>query len=313
MSVPRAKLVYADEDYLNHLAEPLSSSKEREGQLPETGEIELFREIILKYYQNYGRSFSWRETSDPYHILLSELMLQQTQTERAAPKYAAFIERWPDFRALSEAPFSEILILWKGLGYNRRAMALKQISLTAMQQYEGMLPKTYDELLKLPMIGPATASAVMAFSYNEPALYLETNIRRVLLHFFYQNEEKVHDRELYKVLDAVQVREDPKSWYYALMDYGVLLKKTVKNPNRRSAHYTKQPAFENSNRQIRGQILTVFTEKGLVSKKELYSFLKFSQKKIDNCLSALQKEGFVIPLEHEAAEQEMVYRINEAI
>jgi len=292
------------------LADSLSTFAERDGQLPEIGEIELFREIILNYYKIYGRSFSWRETSDPYHILLSELMLQQTQTERAAPKYAAFIERWPDFNALSEAPFSEILILWKGLGYNRRAMALKQIALIAVRQYGGTLPRIYDELLKLPMVGPATASAVLAFSYNQPALYLETNIRRVLLHFFYQNEEKVHDRELYKLLEAVQVREDPKSWYYALMDYGVLLKKMVKNPNRRSAHYTKQPAFENSNRQIRGQILTVFTEKGLVSKKELYSFLNFPQENINKCLSALQKEGFVIPLESEAAEPEMVYRIN---
>ncbi len=292
------------------LADSLSTFAERDGQLPEIGEIELFREIILNYYKIYGRSFSWRETSDPYHILLSELMLQQTQTERAAPKYAAFIERWPDFDALSEAPFSEILILWKGLGYNRRAMALKQIALIAVRQYGGTLPRIYDELLKLPMVGSATASAVLAFSYNQPALYLETNIRRVLLHFFYQNEEKVHDRELYKLLEAVQVREDPKSWYYALMDYGVLLKKMVKNPNRRSAHYTKQPAFENSNRQIRGQILTVFTEKGLVSKKELYSFLNFPQENINKCLSALQKEGFVIPLESEAAEPEMVYRIN---
>ena len=292
------------------LADSLSTFAERDGQLPEIGEIELFREIILNYYKIYGRSFSWRETSDPYHILLSELMLQQTQTERAAPKYAAFIERWPDFNALSEAPFSEILILWKGLGYNRRAMALKQIALIAVRQYGGTLPRIYDELLKLPMVGPATASAVLAFSYNQPALYLETNIRRVLLHFFYQNEEKVHDRELYKLLEAVQVREDPKSWYYALMDYGVLLKKMVKNPNRRSAHYTKQPAFENSNRQIRGQILTVFTEKGLVSKKELYSFLNFPQENINKCLSALQKEGFVVPLESEAAEPEMVYRIN---
>jgi len=299
-----------DKDDGNLLADPLSTFAERDGQLPEIGEIELFREIILNYYKIYGRSFSWRETSDPYHILLSELMLQQTQTERAAPKYAAFIERWPDFNALSEAPFSEILILWKGLGYNRRAMALKQIALIAVRQYGGTLPRIYDELLKLPMVGPATASAVLAFSYNQPALYLETNIRRVLLHFFYQNEEKVHDRELYKLLEAVQVREDPKSWYYALMDYGVLLKKMVKNPNRRSAHYTKQPAFENSNRQIRGQILTVFTEKGLVSKKELYSFLNFPQENINKCLSALQKEGFVVPLESEAAEPEMVYRIN---
>ena len=311
MSGPGSRLAYAGrEEGLNPLAGPLSSLAEREGELPETAEIELFREIILNYYKKHGRSFPWRETSDPYRILLSELMLQQTQTERAAPKYAAFIERWPDFRALSEAPFSEILILWKGLGYNRRALALKQIALTAVQQHGGTLPETYDELIKLPMVGPATAAAVMAFSYHEPSLYLETNIRRVLLYFFYPDGENVDDRELYTLLEAVQVREHSKRWYYALMDYGVLLKKMVKNPNHRSAHYTRQPAFENSNRQVRGQILTVFTEKGLVSKKELYSFLKFPQEKIDNCISALQKEGFVIPLEHEAAEQETVYRIS---
>ena len=289
---------------------PLSNSAEREGQLPEMDEIELFRGIILDYYKNHGRTFSWRETSDPYHILLSEMMLQQTQTERAAPKYAAFISRWPDFPSLAKAPFSEILIQWKGLGYNRRAMALKQIALTAVSQYGGTLPESYDELIKLPMVGPATAAAVLSFSYNKPALYLETNIRRVLLYFFFQNEENVHDLELYKLLEAVQVRQDPKNWYYALLDYGVFLKKIVKNPNQRSAHYTRQPVFENSNRQIRGQILTIFTEKGLVSMKELYYFLKFPQEKIDKCFSALKAEGFIIPLKSEAAEKESVYRIN---
>ncbi len=298
------------------IAEPLSCPDDRGDQLPGIGEIELFREIVFDYYRKHGRSFAWRETSDPYRILLSELMLQQTQTERAAPKYTAFVERWPDFKSLSEAPFSEILILWKGLGYNRRAMALKQIAVIVEQQYSGILPETYDELIKLPMVGPATASAVMAFAYHKSALYLETNIRRVLLYYFYQNSEKVRDQELYKMLDAVQVREGeglgPKNWYYALMDYGVFLKKMIKNPNRRSAHYTRQETFENSNRQVRGQILTVFTEKGRVSKRELYGYLNFPQKKIEACLSALQSEGFIIPLESEsvAAECESLYVIN---
>ncbi len=293
------------------LADPLCNLHERDGKGLQQGEIGLFQSVVMNFFQDYGREFPWRSTSDPYRVLLSELMLQQTQTERVLPKYTDFIERWPDFTALDAAPFSEILTLWKGLGYNRRALALKKIAREAVTSYSGSLPRELEKLLKLPMVGPATAAAVRAFTWNLPSLYLETNIRRVLIYFFFNSAEGVTDRELYLLLNDLMPVKDPKSWYYALMDYGVFLKKMIKNPNRRSAHYTRQPGFENSNRQIRGQILTVFTERGKAARKDLYRLLSFPEERVDVCFDALQEEGFIITTEAAAAESEAVYILKE--
>jgi A/G-specific adenine glycosylase len=293
------------------LADPFCNLHERDGKLLQKGEIGLFQSVIMDFFQAYGREFPWRSTTDPYRVLLSELMLQQTQTERVLPKYIEFIELWPDFAALDAAPFSEILALWKGLGYNRRALALKKIARQAVVLYSGSLPQDLSLLLKLPMVGPATAAAIRAFSWNLPSLYLETNIRRVLIYFFFDTAERVNDRELYLLLKELLPPEDPKSWYYALMDYGVFLKKMIKNPNRRSAHYTRQPSFENSNRQIRGQILTVFTESGKATRKDLYRYLSFSEERVDACLNSLMEEGFVAAADAAAAESEPVYMLKE--
>lgn len=276
-------------------AEPICSLYSRGSTELQPGESACFISIIEEYYQIRGRKFPWRETCDPYAVLLSELMLQQTQTERVHPKYHRFLELWPDFYALDQAPFPEILKEWKGLGYNRRAIALKEIAKISVAQYHGSLPVELEKLRSLPMVGAATAAAVRSFSFNLPSLYLETNIRRVLLYFFFDGEEKIRDRDLYEVLEQLQSRDNPKQWYYALMDYGVYLKKQMKNPNIRSAHYVKQGRFENSNRQIRGQILTVFTERGVVTREELYKWLNFEEERIDECLEALIQEKFIVP------------------
>lgn len=276
-------------------AEPICSLNSRGSAELQPGESACFIALIEAYYQKWGRRFPWRETCDPYEVLLSELMLQQTQTERVLPKFRRFLELWPDFYALDQAPFSEILKEWKGLGYNRRAIALKEIAKISVAQYAGSLPAELEKLRSLPMVGTATAAAVRSFSFNLPSLYLETNIRRVLLYFFFSGEKKIRDRDLYEVLEQLQSRDNPKQWYYALMDYGVFLKKQVKNPNLRSAHYVKQGKFENSNRQIRGQILTVFTERGAVKREELCRRLKFEEERINECLEALIQEKFIIP------------------
>ena len=270
--------------------------------------LQLFRTIIYDYYHEHERAFPWRESSDPYHILLSEMMLQQTQTERVLPKYEEFLKHWPTLPDLAAASLTEILSRWKGLGYNRRALALKKIAEISAERYNGTLPADGELLLELPMVGPATSAAILAFAYGMPSLYLETNIRRVLLYFFFDGVENVRDRGLYGLLEKVLDREDPKNWYYAFMDYGVFLKRMVPNPNRRSAHYTKQGAFENSNRQIRGELLTIFTERGPVSRQTILDTLSFPCERIDQCLQALVNEGF-ITLEETAAETPPRYRI----
>lgn len=270
--------------------------------------LEVFRRIIWDHYHEHGRDFPWRNTADPYRILLSEMMLQQTQTHRVLPKYEQILSLWPTFGDLAEASLTDVLSAWKGLGYNRRALALKRIAEISSSEYGGSLPDDQKKLLELPMVGPATSAAVLAFCYGRPSLYLETNIRRVLIHFFYHDEQKVHDRDLYRLLELLVDREDPRSWYYAFMDYGVYLKGLIPNPNRRSAHYSRQAKFENSNRQIRGELLTVFTEHGASTLEELYQFLSFDRERIDSCLAALEKEGFLTC--EQAAETSPLYRIS---
>jgi A/G-specific adenine glycosylase len=255
--------------------------------------LALFSQAVWTFYQQQPRCFPWRETSDPYAVLLSELMLQQTQTERVLPKYEEFLAVWPDFQAMAASSLLEVLARWKGLGYNRRALALRSIA-SATESFGWTLPEDYTRLLQFPMIGPSTAAAILAFCYDRPSIYLETNIRRVLIHQFFPGEEKVVDKDLRPILQRlVDVQSDFKHWYYALMDLGVHLKKNLVNPNRRSAHYVRQGRFENSNRQLRGMLLLLFTERGRLRRDQLYESLAFEPERIDECLEALRKEGFV--------------------
>ncbi len=254
--------------------------------------IAPFQGIIMDYYREYGRDFPWRETRNPYYILLSEMMLQQTQTQRVLPKYNLWIETFPTWEALAEAPLLDVLALWKGLGYNRRAKAIHTIAKRVVEL--GEFPKEEKELLAFPMVGPATAAAIGAFCFDQPTSYLETNIRRVLLYFFFHEDDAVHDRDLYEVLQLVIQGMNPREWYYAFMDYGVYLKGLMVNPNRRSAHYTKQSKFEGSHRQIRGALLHILIEGGGSSLEDLYGVIKRKPEDIDRAMNELVAEGFVV-------------------
>ncbi len=266
-------------------------------------ERERFRGIIRTYYREAGRSFPWRETDDPFRILVSEIMLQQTQTGRVREKYGPFIERFPGFRQLAAASLEEVYPLWQGLGYNRRARSLLEIARIVTDRFGGSLPATLEDLTAMPGIGRNTACAVIVFSWNRPLPFIETNIRRVFLHRFFGDREGVHDREILPLVEWTMDRDDPRSWFYALMDYGVHLRKTVPNPNRRSAHYGRQPAFEGSNRQLRGAILRAVAEQGALPAQRLYRILPFPPDRIDENLSRLAAEGLL------AAEEDGGFRL----
>ena len=225
------------------------------GTFSDVIDIAAFRRTILGYYRAHGRKLPWRETSDPYRIFVSEIMLQQTQVERVLKKYPPFIEAFPDFQALAAAPLSRILALWQGLGYNRRAVQLKRCAVQVVEAHGGRLPDSPDALYALPGVGKATAGAVAAFAFNRPVAFVETNIRRVFLHFFFPWRSGVADAEILPIAERALERRDPRTWHYALMDYGVMLKKSLGNANVRSSHYKKQPPFEGSSRQIRGMVL----------------------------------------------------------
>jgi len=260
---------------------------------PPAEAVARFRTLVREYYRRCGRSFPWRETTDPYRILVSELMLQQTQTQRVLPKYLSFVQRYPGFAELAAAPLRDVLALWQGLGYNRRAKALVESAAIVMERFGGRLPADPKLLVELPGVGPYSAAAVCAFAFGLPLPLIETNVRRVFLHFFFVGREGVRDREILPLVQATVDRDDPRSWYYGLMDFGVMLKGRVANPNARSAHYVRQPRFENSNRQIRGRLLAYLTAHERATLVDLGRELPYAAERIALSLSALAAEGLV--------------------
>lgn len=201
------------------------------------------------------RDFPWRNIANPYAVLVSEVMLQQTQVVRVQKFWPRWLALFPTVDALAAADTATVLEAWQGLGYNRRALALKRACETCAAENAGELPRTVDELVALPGIGPATAAGVVAFAYDEPAVYLETNVRSVFLHELFPESEGVSDKELVPYVADTCPQSGARSWYYALLDYGAHLKQQVANPSRRSKHYTRQSAFEGSHRQKRSFIL----------------------------------------------------------
>lgn len=253
-----------------------------------------FVDTIWEYYTHAGRhDLPWRRTHNPYHILVSELMLQQTQVSRVIPKYEAFIKRWPTIQKLATAQQSAVLGAWQGLGYNRRAKFLLQCAQTITAAHAGVFPATRKELEGLPGVGPYTAGALLAFAYNTPVFLIETNVRRVYLHHFFPDQENVPDTAIYPYLEKTLPKQRTREWYSALMDYGTHLKQTLKNPNQRSKHYSKQSTFKGSNREIRGAILKVLVDSEL-SLSELKTNLNtFTAHRVEQQVMNLLKEGLV--------------------
>jgi len=253
-----------------------------------------FQDIIGHYYMNKKRDFSWRTNISPYRIVVSEIMLQQTQTTRVAEKFDAFIATFPSFRSLAEAPFHEVLRLWKGLGYNRRAQALQKIALFVCNDFNGTLPSDPIILQTFPGIGKATARSIVTFAFNLPSVFIETNIRTVFIYFFFANQHMITDQQIEPHVAATVNQINPREWYYALMDYGVMLKKMVGNVSRLSAHHHKQSKFEGSERQVRGQILQQLLDQphGLGS-DELTKLLHQDPILIDKLIQALCHEQLI--------------------
>ncbi len=220
-------------------------------------------------------------------------MLQQTQVERVAVKYPEFIEQFPNFESLARAPKSEVLRVWQGMGYNRRAIALQKAAERVVEENGGRLPADVEALAALPGIGKATASAIVAYAFNMPVVYIETNIRRIFIHFFFQGREGVRDDAILPLVEQALYRENPGEWYSALMDYGTILKKRTANPNRRSASYTRQSRFEGSDRQVRGRILALVLDEGAVTEEQVILRVCENPGRVRKILGDLAREGFV--------------------
>lgn len=252
--------------------------------------VHLFREGIYQYYRENRRAFPWREEISEYGVFISEVMLQQTQAPRVVSKYLAFLQRFPNFDELARASVKDVLGLWQGLGYNRRALALKRAAEIIVAQHGGKLPRTIESLDELPTIGPATASSIVAFAFNAPTVFIETNVRSVYLHVFFFGVVGVTDKQLFELVEKTLDRTNPREWYYALMDYGTMLKKSG-NPSRASKHYSKQSRFEGSQRQLRGAILRLLLQRSH-SGSELEDLLNDSR--IAGVLETLVKERLIV-------------------
>lgn len=262
-------------------------------------QVSVFQKKVYNHYYKNKRDFPWRKAITPYKIVVSEIMLQQTQAPRVVEKFKLFIKTFPNFESLATAPFADILKVWQGLGYNRRALGLKKLAEIVVTEYKGKLPKTPEELAGLPWIGPHTAGSIAAFAYNYPSIFIETNVRSVFIHEFFGDKTEVTDKELLPYIEVTVDREQPREWYNALMDYGTMLKEVHKNPSRRSKHYTKQSTFEGSNRKLRGMIIQLLTTRPSSLRKILdYCHQDYEQLRIEKALSQLEKEGMVTKKNH---------------
>lgn len=256
-----------------------------------------FRKTLLSFYKKQKRDFAWRQTNDPYRILVSEIMLQQTQVVRVVKKYTEFLKRFPTLSSLAQAPLKDVLILWQGLGYNRRARFLHEGAKTIMALHEGKFPRMYSELVKLPGIGQSTAGAIMNFSFNIPTPFIETNIRTVFIHHFFASPrkvKKVSDKDLLSIIEKTIDTKNPREWFYALYDYGTYLKSTLeKDPSRKSSSHKKQSTFKGSFREKRAQVLKHILKFHKVSLDEISGRFVFDIETTNRVISSLIKDKLV--------------------
>jgi A/G-specific adenine glycosylase len=211
-----------------------------------------FQEEVWAKGREHYRSMPWRDTPTFYHVLVSELMLQQTQVERVRTKFAEFMSTFPTIEALGSASLADVLRVWQGLGYNRRAKFLHQAAQYVVAHGQ---PSTLDGLIKLPGVGANTAGAIMNYVYEVPTAFIETNIRTVYFSHFFTHQNSVSDVDLKEIVHATIDRESPREWFYALMDYGAYLKANGQGKLDVSKHYKKQSPLRGSVREVRGDII----------------------------------------------------------
>lgn len=261
-----------------------------------------FCQLVWHKGEELYRDLPWRNTCDAYEVLVSEVMLQQTQVARVLERWQRFLRKFPTVDALAAASTADVVGEWQGMGYNRRALALKRCADECAARYGGRIPRDYDALLALPGIGPATAAGVRAFAYNAPGVYLETNVRTVFLHELFPGQSCVSDKLIAPLVQECCPETNVRGWYYALLDYGAHLKKTQVNPSRRSKEYVRQSAFEGSRRQKRAEIVRLVLSEPGVPAAEVFQALNAFEREhgreaverdcFEELLVSLQKEGF---------------------
>ena len=250
-----------------------------------------FKALLTQEAKDLWRDMPWRTDTRPYYVLVSELMLQQTQVSRVVPKFNTFIDRFPDERSLAAAPLSDVLVAWQGLGYNRRAKFLHQAARQIVDERGGAFPEKYEELLGLPGVGKNTAGAICAYAFNQPAIFVETNIRTVYLHHFFQDDADVSDKQIIEKLEQTIDVDNPRRFYQNLMDYGSHLKASGVNNITRSKHYKKQSPLRGSVREVRGAIVRILQNGPMTQLAMEHTLL--ADDRFEAALQSLQRDGLV--------------------
>lgn len=252
-----------------------------------------FKSIIWAHYHAEGRKLPWRYSPNPYTVLVSEIMLQQTQASRVIPKYEEFLVSFPDVESLAFARLADVLKVWSGLGYNRRAKYLHEAAKILVKKHDGKIPSQVEELEALPGIGSNTAKSILAFAYNIPNVFIETNIRSVYIHYFFRDKKDISDAELLPKIKATLDTANPREWYWALMDHGVYIKKTFGNPSQASKHYVVQSRFDGSNRQLRGEVIRQLLSSGKLTEFQIKTPKEFSRHQLAHVLNGLINDELI--------------------
>lgn len=221
-------------------------------------------------------------------------MLQQTQTTRVQERYPKFLAAFPTIVELAKAPLYEVLQVWEGMGYYRRAKNLHLCAQDVCDKWLGRIPTEYTDLLTLPGVGSYTAAAISNFAYLKPTPMIETNIRAVYTHTFFPHTYKVHDRQILDLVEQTIDRASPREWFYSLMDLGVVLKNLKPELNKRSSHYVRQSKFRGSNRELAAKILkSVLLSRHELSLEKLALLLDTDEDKVREQVSRLKKDKLI--------------------
>lgn len=253
-------------------------------------QIAAFHSRIFSWYKNHQRDLPWRSTGDPYSILVSEVMSQQTQLGRVIPKYEAWMKRFPTVYQLADASLRDVLQYWSGLGYNSRALNLQKTARIVVKEYGGQFPTDTKELVGLPGIGKYTAAALACFAFNQQIAVIDTNIRKVITHEFFGGElpsEKIIEDMAVQILPAGRAYE----WNQALMDYSSLVLKQAKIP------IPKQSHFLSSDRYFRGQTVKLLIGKERMTIDQLWRYFDdhnpILRERLETILISMQKDGLI--------------------
>ncbi len=251
-----------------------------------------FQDLLRQKANELYRAMPWRTDTRAYYVLVSELMLQQTQVARVVPKFTEFIAAFPNEQTLAAASLGDVLKLWQGLGYNRRAKYLYDAAKKIVQDFDGVFPENEADIQSLPGVGPNTAGAIVAYAFNQPSIFIETNIRTVYIHHFFADNFDVTDKQIKEKLQETIDTEHPREFYWGLMDYGSSLKTNGVKNIARSKHYKKQSPLLGSIREVRGHIVKELTRRESMSYAQL-EMLHPHDIRVDAALASLKKDGIL--------------------